>query len=82
MDAWHFRYVLLSVVGTLVNDLKLWLMDVPVTALWDNRITQHIASWDYEGDEARHGTRVVSLAEKPFFDPNAPTRRQALGLNT
>jgi hypothetical protein len=23
---------------------------------------------------------VTSLAEKPFFDPNAPTRRQALGL--
>lgn len=23
---------------------------------------------------------MTSLAEKPFFDPNAPTRRQALGL--
>ncbi|KAL9041084.1 MAG: hypothetical protein Q9214_004233 [Letrouitia sp. 1 TL-2023] len=51
------------------------------SALWDNRITQHIASWDYEGSEARHGTRVVSLAEKPFFHPNAPTRREALGLD-
>ncbi|KAI4215644.1 MAG: hypothetical protein LQ351_002113 [Letrouitia transgressa] len=52
------------------------------SALWDNRITQHIASWDYEGNEARHGTRAVSLAEKPFFDLTAPTRRQALGLDT
>ncbi|GMF78459.1 unnamed protein product [Aspergillus oryzae] len=43
------------------------------SALWDN-------SWDYEGSEPRHGTRVTALAEKPFFDPNAPTRRQALGL--
>jgi alpha-ketoglutarate-dependent taurine dioxygenase len=50
------------------------------SALWDNRITIHNASWDYEGREERHGTRVTSLAEKPFFDPDAPTRRQALGL--
>ncbi|RFU33990.1 hypothetical protein B7463_g2355, partial [Scytalidium lignicola] len=51
------------------------------SALWDNRITIHNASWDYEGSEPRHGTRVTSLAEKPYFDSNAPTRRQALGLD-
>ncbi|PMD32096.1 putative alpha-ketoglutarate-dependent sulfonate dioxygenase [Hyaloscypha variabilis F] len=51
------------------------------SALWDNRITMHNASWDYEGSEPRHGTRVTSLAEKPYFDPDAPTRRQALGLD-
>ncbi|RDL31121.1 Uncharacterized protein BP5553_09910 [Venustampulla echinocandica] len=51
------------------------------SALWDNRITIHNASWDYEGSEPRHGTRVTSLAEKPYFDPGAPTRRQALGLS-
>lgn len=45
-----------------------------------NRITLHNASWDYGGRQPRHGTRVTSLAEKPFFDPKAPTRRQALGL--
>ncbi|KAI1182801.1 alpha-ketoglutarate-dependent sulfonate dioxygenase [Nemania serpens] len=50
------------------------------SALWDNRITIHNASWDYGGRHPRHGTRVTSLAEKPFFDPAAPTRRQALGL--
>ncbi|KAJ4347539.1 hypothetical protein N0V95_005323 [Ascochyta clinopodiicola] len=50
------------------------------SALWDNRITIHNASWDYEGTEPRHGTRVTALAEKPFFDAKAPTRRQALGL--
>ncbi|TVY84708.1 putative alpha-ketoglutarate-dependent sulfonate dioxygenase [Lachnellula suecica] len=50
------------------------------SALWDNRITMHNASWDYEGSEPRHGTRVTSLAEKPIFNPDAPTRRQALGL--
>ncbi|EMR65657.1 hypothetical protein MGN70_012785 [Eutypa lata] len=50
------------------------------SALWDNRITIHNASWDYGGRSPRHGTRVTSLAEKPYFDPTAPTRRQALGL--
>lgn len=44
------------------------------------RITIHNASWDYEGTEPRHGTRVTSLAEKPFFDPKSPSRRQALGV--
>ncbi|RJE27023.1 Alpha-ketoglutarate-dependent taurine dioxygenase [Aspergillus sclerotialis] len=50
------------------------------SALWDNRITIHNASWDYEGSEPRHGTRVTSLAEKPFFDAKASTRRKNLGL--
>lgn len=44
------------------------------------RITIHNASWDYGGKQPRHGTRVTSLAERPFFDAKAPTRRQALGL--
>ncbi|KXT16333.1 hypothetical protein AC579_3771 [Pseudocercospora musae] len=50
------------------------------SALWDNRITIHNASWDYEGSEPRHGTRVTSLAEEPYFDASAPSRRIALGL--
>ncbi|KAL4810682.1 hypothetical protein BDV18DRAFT_155294 [Aspergillus unguis] len=50
------------------------------SALWDNRITIHNASWDYEGTEPRHGTRVTSLAEKPYFDEEAKSRREALGL--
>ncbi|KAK3116644.1 hypothetical protein LTR53_002758 [Teratosphaeriaceae sp. CCFEE 6253] len=50
------------------------------SALWDNRITIHNASWDYKGNEPRHGTRVTSLAEEPYYDPAAPSRRQALGL--
>ncbi|KAK4177270.1 putative alpha-ketoglutarate-dependent sulfonate dioxygenase [Triangularia setosa] len=50
------------------------------SALWDNRITIHSASWDYGGKYPRHGTRVTSLAEVPYFNPKAPTRRQALGL--
>lgn len=45
-----------------------------------HRITIHNASWDYEGREPRHGTRVTSLAETPYYDEKAPTRREALGL--
>jgi alpha-ketoglutarate-dependent taurine dioxygenase len=50
------------------------------SALWDNRITIHNASWDYGGKHPRHGTRVTALAEKPYFEAQAPTRREALGL--
>lgn len=49
------------------------------SAIWDNRCSQHRTVWDHEGKEPRHGTRVTSLAEKPFFDPNSPTQREALG---
>ena len=45
-----------------------------------NRITIHSASWDYEGSQPRHGTRVTALAEAPYFQQDAPTRREALGL--
>ncbi|KAJ5097915.1 Taurine catabolism dioxygenase TauD/TfdA [Penicillium argentinense] len=54
------------------------------SALWDNRkltssrITIHNTSWDYEGSQLRHGTRVTSLAGKPVFDSDAPTRRDNL----
>ncbi|RAL68042.1 hypothetical protein DID88_008765 [Monilinia fructigena] len=51
------------------------------SAIWDNRITIHNASWDYEGTEERHGTRVTSLAEKPYYEAGAKSRREALGLN-
>ncbi|CAK7900894.1 alpha-ketoglutarate-dependent sulfonate dioxygenase [[Candida] anglica] len=51
------------------------------SALWDNRISQHYAIWDHEGEEPRHGTRVSSLAEVPYFDPGSKSQREALGLS-
>lgn len=51
------------------------------SAIWDNRVSQHNAVWDHEGLEARHGTRVTSLAEVPYFDPASKSQRQALGLS-
>ncbi|GMM31519.1 hypothetical protein DAMA08_042640 [Martiniozyma asiatica (nom. inval.)] len=50
------------------------------SAIWDNRCTQHRNVWDHEGKQARHGTRVTSLAERPYFDPASKSQREALGL--
>jgi len=47
-------------------------------AIWDNRSVFHTATNDYTGK--RQGNRVVSLGEKPYYDPNSVSRRQALGL--
>ncbi|GME98924.1 unnamed protein product [Ambrosiozyma monospora] len=51
-----------------------------VSALWDNRVSIHRTVWDYEGQDERHGTRVTSLAEVPYFDPESKSQREALGL--
>ncbi|KAJ7226980.1 hypothetical protein GGX14DRAFT_417796 [Mycena pura] len=45
-------------------------------AIWDNRCTFHTGTNDYEG--LRQGKRVVSIGEKPYFDLNSKSRRQAL----
>ena len=45
-------------------------------AIWDNRSVFHTATNDYEGQ--RQGNRVVSLGEKPYFDPKSLSRREAL----
>ncbi|KAJ7725195.1 taurine catabolism dioxygenase [Mycena metata] len=47
-------------------------------AIWDNRCTFHTATNDYQG--LRLGNRVVSIGEKPFFDPASKSRRAVLGL--
>jgi len=58
-----------------------WHWTPGTSAIWDNRSTIHTVSYDYEGKVERHGTRVSSLAEKPFFDPRSQSRRQALQLD-
>ncbi|KAI1082720.1 taurine catabolism dioxygenase [Whalleya microplaca] len=45
-------------------------------AIWDNRSVFHTGTDDYFGK--RRGNRVVSLGEKPYFDPNSKSRREAL----
>ena len=47
-------------------------------AIWDNRSSFHTATTDYVGK--RQGNRVVSLGEKPYFDPRSISRKEALGL--
>ncbi|WWC93184.1 hypothetical protein V866_000017 [Kwoniella sp. B9012] len=50
------------------------------SVIWDNRSTIHTVAINWEGQNNRHGTRVASLAERPFFDPKSKSRREALGL--
>ncbi|QIW94563.1 hypothetical protein AMS68_000081 [Peltaster fructicola] len=47
-------------------------------AIWDNRSVFHAATFDYDGLGDRFGNRVVGIGEKPFFDPNSVSRREAL----
>jgi hypothetical protein len=41
-----------------------------------SRSVFHTATNDYEGN--RQGNRVVSLGEKPFYNPASKSRREAL----
>ncbi|KAK1973545.1 TfdA family taurine catabolism dioxygenase TauD [Colletotrichum cereale] len=49
-------------------------------AIWDNRSAYHAATPDYlnEGLGERRGERAVSLGERPYFDPQSLSRREAL----
>ncbi|KAI1463970.1 TauD-domain-containing protein [Daldinia caldariorum] len=49
-------------------------------AIWDNRSVYHAATPDYlnQGLGERTGSRAVSLGEKPYFDPQSKSRREAL----
>jgi len=47
-------------------------------AVWDNRSAFHSATFDYEGLGERFGNRAVGIGEKPYFDPNSKSRRQAI----
>lgn len=49
-------------------------------AIWDNRSTFHTATYDIEGLGDRLGNRVVGVGERPYFDPESKSRREALGL--
>jgi hypothetical protein len=78
----HSRYLFLRF--RLVNKLISENHDLQVRfrwnkndlAIWDNRSVFHTATNDYEG--VRQGNRVVSLGEKPYFDPASRSRREAL----
>ncbi len=55
--------------------------DVNDIAIWDNRSVYHAATPDYiheGGLGERTGSRAVSLGEKPYFDPESKSRREAL----
>lgn len=47
-------------------------------AVWDNRTTNHNAVFDYLDIGKRHGWRITSQGEKPYFDPKSKSRREDL----
>lgn len=47
-------------------------------AIWDNRSVYHAGTPDYADYGERFGTRAVSIGEKPYFDPNSVSRKEAL----
>ncbi|ORY39542.1 taurine catabolism dioxygenase [Rhizoclosmatium globosum] len=50
-------------------------------AIWDNRSAFHTATTDFDADTIlRIGERATSLGERPYFDPNSSSRREALGI--
>lgn len=51
-------------------------------AIWDNRSTFHTATYDIEDQGERYGVRTVSIGEKPFYDPESKSRREALAAAT
>ncbi|KAJ4414113.1 hypothetical protein N0V85_003305 [Neurospora sp. IMI 360204] len=54
-------------------------------AIWDNRSVYHAATPDYvfeEGLGERKGNRAVSLGERPYFDPQSTSRREALKVKS
>ncbi|EDK44624.1 hypothetical protein LELG_02803 [Lodderomyces elongisporus NRRL YB-4239] len=51
------------------------------SALWDNRIANHNVIHTNESIKGRHGTRVASLADAGYFDPDSKSQREALGLS-
>ncbi|KAF2865943.1 TfdA family taurine dioxygenase [Massariosphaeria phaeospora] len=48
-------------------------------AIWDNRSVFHTATFDLEGQGERFGVRAVGIGERPYFDPESKSRREALG---
>lgn len=48
-------------------------------AVFDNRAVYHAATPDYFGLGPRAAVRVISVGEKPYFDPESTSRREELG---
>ncbi|GAN04498.1 tfdA family taurine dioxygenase [Mucor ambiguus] len=53
-----------------------WTEDT--VAVWDNRVTSHVAIFDYldSSEQRRHGWRITTQAERPYFDPESKSQKQ------
>lgn len=52
-----------------------WTQDA--VAVWDNRITSHAAIVDYLDFGIRHGWRITTQAERPFYNPNSKSQKES-----
>lgn len=52
-----------------------WTQDA--VAVWDNRITSHAAIVDYLDFGVRHGWRITTQAERPFYNPNSKSQKES-----
>ncbi|KAK9685521.1 hypothetical protein K7432_015465 [Basidiobolus ranarum] len=52
-----------------------WTWTANSVAIWDNRSTQHNATFDYY-PYLRYGERVTVVGERPYFDPNSTTEAE------
>ncbi|PMD44607.1 tfdA family taurine dioxygenase [Hyaloscypha variabilis F] len=53
-----------------------WKWTKNAVAIWDNRATFHTGIFDYY-PHLRHGLRVASQAERPYFDPSSKLQCEA-----
>jgi sulfonate dioxygenase len=53
-----------------------WTEDT--VAVWDNRATSHAAIFDYIEHGKRHGWRITTQAERPYYDAKSKSRKEDL----
>ncbi|ORY03201.1 alpha-ketoglutarate-dependent taurine dioxygenase [Basidiobolus meristosporus CBS 931.73] len=52
-----------------------WRWTPNSVAIWDNRSTQHTATFDYYPNP-RYGERITVLGERPYYDPTSTTEEE------
>ena len=70
----NYLYTLGSTLQEAQYRLKWNVNDI---AFWDNRTTLHSAVFDFY-PQRRHGIRVTTQAEVPYFDPNGKSQTEVI----
>lgn len=65
---------LFNVISTFQDATIKYKWSTNDVAIWDNRPSLHTATTDFD-IELRHGVRVTTIGEAPFFDPNSKSQK-------